>query len=1030
MNNLLMCLLFFFISCDVQCMLKNIKSTDTILSNDYKHLSLAHGAIFCVSGLIGGLYDRGNIHPIYGIDKQGRNIIENYKQIDSIDHTVRLVHTFFYRIPGFEGEAEPKATEQLEYHDPVVIAQKIAHTLALCHSVSTDYHIFKNAINTLATHKNLQELAPKLIKNPLYLTKKNHLAWKTFIGQVSLHKKKNQINYSQQIAHVITVTRICKNLAYIHGVLDGLLKYQAKLGAHMGTIVFNSLAECNPQNTDALYPQHMTQMILLAFMYKKYSNNRSILKIFYDELNNHLDKKVLISDLNDIWVKDEFKQVTQPQAFGILAKIFSSNNLASTIQQKFAELVYCSQQTQGFPTPIGHSFVVYEYKSGKEIRLLDCGETPIRNFINLYAYDAEQNKFTHERLKENIDGNNVHPFLIEYLTLFDDVNMASSPEAHSTWIKVVSNIPYATYVKAIDDTMGSYKNIGLLANGLIAIPGNEQNQELLHWLAEHKYTILEKTEYGYELLPSIKNVIIVLNHIFGLNLFDDEGDLEKEFTRFDFIDYYFSKLCTKLHATGFLAATKLPDKKSEEKNFNNLDSTSTKLYATMHLAGFTCQFVTSFSHGEFKVIVKPPSEELAPLFEKLFDQSSLSFLATKVTNQLDHIKNNSEFLYSNLFVLNGENTAELPDILQKISECAHSQMPFSHKIAMKNFLLRLAKKQPKEERELAKCDILRLFVKIIDNEERERSCATITSIIDKASHATASLDQRTHLSGLELFTLLVENDFKQSFKKALQAVVDSMMPSKTYLQIEHINLLNALFEKNYTPAFAKSLEIALTASSSTDQSIQFGVIKLFKILVEMNYTPAFRDASNAIMYGTLSLNSEINDITIDLVKLLIKQNYPQVFEHALQAARQAILSSNSIIHDTGIKIFELLIENDYQLSFEYIAQVAEDMIKSSNDYIQLSGIMLCTTLVKKNYARIAEKSLEYAEKAIIASNIRVQLLGIGLFMALVKNNYKPACEKILHITQKIEIDLKSSMIRHRWAKLLHMITERDSYNCL
>ena len=74
-----------FISLHAHCMLNNIAGTDTILHDDYKYLSLVHGAIAWETGVIRRLYDFGQIFPDYKEDKQGRKLIENYENPDQTD---------------------------------------------------------------------------------------------------------------------------------------------------------------------------------------------------------------------------------------------------------------------------------------------------------------------------------------------------------------------------------------------------------------------------------------------------------------------------------------------------------------------------------------------------------------------------------------------------------------------------------------------------------------------------------------------------------------------------------------------------------------------------------------------------------------------------------------------------------------------------------------------------------------------------------------------------------------------------------
>jgi len=806
-------------------MLKNVAKTHTILHDNYKHLSLVHGAIGLETGVIRRLYDLGEIFPVYGKDTLDRNIIEKYKKLENTDPIARLIHTFFYRIPGSTADTGFGPTTQLHYDDPETVVQTLAKILALCENTQAEDQIFRDALKLLATHKNLKDLAPKLIQNPLRVTGKNRPAWQLFIKQLALHKKKNQPNYPEQVAYVATITKFCEDLNTIQNDLHALLKPQILHGAHMGHIVLNSLRESDSNDKKALYPSYVLQMILLTFVYKKYSHDRNLLRSFYGELNNNLGKKLLIPDINYYtWITESFEPVNQATARNEIETILSAENPTQSIQQHFDKLVYYASQIRSFPAPVSDIDAVYEYEHGKKtLKFTNCMDNTMRNFINVYAYDAEHNQFALETLQSNTGKSTAQPNLANFLKIFGDVNSAPSPEAHNAWLQVISNIPYAAYNQVVDGASGQSKVA--INKGYIAIPKNVHFNSLVKG-----YQIIENNQYGYELQPSIKNIIIVLDHLLQLDLFADAGGLAKVFMRSNFIAIYFPKLCTALKATGFLSTQKDAQNNEPGKNFDALDYTKSLLYTTINVAGIVTKFETNTCHGEIGLLsvegIQDGEEEklqgLLQNIERCPEHTSLHLLMTnllcKQKIHFNHLTNNPEYAYINLFAAPLENTALLLDPLQ-IFEVIKPTTPLTVKILLKNVLCRLAEKQPHMT---FVCGIqlmsIATFLTALSNDDVQNKDADFPNkfknYIKFASDGIAISNNRIKEASLILFIALVRKN--QGCQEALQAAqgifTDTMQKAteKDRLDVNrHLRLALILFQ-----------ELVIKAPEETKQVIQ------------------------------------------------------------------------------------------------------------------------------------------------------------------------------------------------------------------
>ena len=87
----------------------NIKNTYSAVSDEYKQLSLLNGAL--ADQAIRRLYDFGEIKPVWGKDKRGRSIITGYEHGGHA--LMRLIHAFFYRVPGSTSPTDFGETKQL-----------------------------------------------------------------------------------------------------------------------------------------------------------------------------------------------------------------------------------------------------------------------------------------------------------------------------------------------------------------------------------------------------------------------------------------------------------------------------------------------------------------------------------------------------------------------------------------------------------------------------------------------------------------------------------------------------------------------------------------------------------------------------------------------------------------------------------------------------------------------------------------------------------------------------------------------------
>jgi len=878
--------LLIFISPHIQCMLNNIVETDTILHDDYKYLSLVDGSLAWETGVIRRLYDLGQIFPVYKTDKRGRKIIENYEHSEQTDPMIRLIHAFFYRVPGSTGETDFGATIQLAVDD-VTAVRLVANIIAQCEQLQQQYKQFqaatdyiKNLILIINDAGWLDKLGKKTTQAGLENKVKEiqEKPWNTnaetaFMSMCTAFAKQLAKDLPEEILHKLEehkqmAEKFFSLIMAINNNLRTLFKPEVfKKREAVESFIPRAIGESDPNNPSALYLPHTVEMVLLAFVYKKFSSDRNILKAFYDELNMQLDGKVLVHALDEAWTKESFPSVTQVEALQHIKNILSAQNLMQSIKQNFAAFVYNSFQIRAFPAPVGYAKVVYEYEVGKKTPVFsDCMCNTMRNFINLYAYDAGKNQFTLEKLLANMNLSQVHPSLAMFLKDFNSVNKASSLDAHDAWLTVISHIPYVAYNQMVDGPTG--QSMVATGKGYITIPENERTDESSNWFKNNGYQMLGKNQYGYELQPSIKNIIIVLNHLLQLHLFSGAHDLTKELMRSDFIAVYFPKLCAALKASDcFLTTQENANQNELDKNFDALDYTQDNVYMYFDLAKIKCKFTTYSGHGELRLTSAEGAQGEEVSFIRLLDkindfadQPSLSLLVTNVIGKQgvwlrNHL--NPKYLYINLFAMPLENTGLLTEnSLNTIFSKITNDTPLLMKIRIKDLLLQLAERQPDDlQKHLLTLKILTLFVNRLSDKDVSSSDTTnlFKDIIQVAAKSMMHKELAVQGSALSLFRTLFKNNI--GIDEATQIAQKGITDQKAMARKGALNLFNALIAQNqkFNEA-AQAAEKGITDSSSV---VRRFALYLFKTLVQKGHV--FKEAMQAAI-NSITYQANVSDI--------------------------------------------------------------------------------------------------------------------------------------------------------------------------
>lgn len=295
----------------------------------------------------------------------------------------------------------------------------------------------------------------------------------------------------------------------------------------------------------ALRTLHATNMalpILLAFLYRK-------IKTFAD-LNDYA--KAIEEILGETIIDD--KAVIPPTPISVLQEqlqnlLSAPVNYDCICAQLHKQIIYTQLLTRficgAYPKKAEYASVAYHGHN-----FSDCVETLIRNLCNRILYCKESGCFEYTKAPNSL----TDPSFIAFLQDMHHkraINVEDS-RAYSDWLAVVENKPWIAYRRKIE-TKNNKANTIIATNdscGFIkGIPSTvvaqcTRNCERIK-LGNYWYILVEnEEELLYEMEPSLHNIIITLDRLFNMHIF--EHPIEQEFLRSDFVTYYLPKLCEHL----------------------------------------------------------------------------------------------------------------------------------------------------------------------------------------------------------------------------------------------------------------------------------------------------------------------------------------------------------------------------------------------------------------------------------------------------------------------------------------------------
>jgi hypothetical protein len=772
--------------------------------------------------------------------------------------------------------------------------------------------------------------------------------------------------------------------------------------------IVGSYRECGyeNENSDLKYPLYATHAILLSFLYRKTENkkqlknyfvelnrNRNIFRNENEELDSEWEDRTYLGDDFNV-LKDHLESVASTNLLMNLDDLDDLDDLEKAIYVIGIQQLY----RQSAP-----KLDQYRAPSFNGVKFPDCMETTIRNICNIALYDANNYVF---KLQDANYSDNFRGFYEKH----KNAQILGDSEVHQDWVRVVANRPFIAYNRVLYNTNYSQLPVGyggfmvaekddipedLLSGDIDIRIGQYSHRFDVFKIGGIKYILIDGSEYkGFELMPTLRNLIVLLIDFFGVS-FEKDAFWNSE----DFNSSAFGSLLSELK---FELDQQITNKKL------NSDVFGERLDISLRYSENIFSLALSTGHGEINFIKTQKTEngleDLSKfLIETLIGENLsqknkalvlLSLFKLGIDNfnwDLDSIKELKYRLFFLLplgdsFVKMGLLRRFLPETINEDDKKMFSKLiiklPIQEDIVYHREVFNLLK-----DNNLLSDDIfIKALSDVVDKIKEIRSTLVIDffeGLVNEnlffdvaakvASNAVQSENNSVRHAGFRLFESLFLKD--QGFDAAVEAASNAVQSEDYSVSYEGLQLFESLVKKGQ--GFDAAVKAASQAVQSGDNSVRYNGFGLFGSLVRngQGFDAAVKAASNAVQ----SEDYRIREEGFGLFESLVKKG--QGFDAAVEAASNAVQSENNSVRHAGFRLFESLVLKDQ--GFDVAAKVASNAVQSENNSVSCEGLRLFESLVKKGQG--FDAAVEVASNAVQSEDYRIREEGFGLFGSLVRN---------------------------------------------
>lgn len=576
-----------------------IKDTYPILKPEYKHLSPVHGPVWWYKDIVENMYTYGG---------------------------VKLTTYLFHPVQGsFNVTRAPGSAAT--YFTPRTVGRLLGE---------------------------IEKVRPEIKR---ILKEKRKDAWKE--GEIL----KVQEKLKKDLAIVLEGDKEYK--AGVAGYLKTIQNDRAKLGyfltnqrgvlaATVTLLAESGFFEIKGKESKTIYPFYTAYDILLTFLFRKaedVKDGASVDKLDYKEYFEGLREKLgdfiftqqgQESLASEAWLRDAYDD-SEAAIIAYLQEIKSAIDKVdpldmALLDQLYEKIVFAElSRPKGFPKLAQYRTTSYEGQL-----FSDCVDTTMRNLCNIVVFDVKTNTFNLAMIKDAYPSAECRAFYSN--TLYQKATEIENPLVHAAWTSVVENRAYISYIRVLrvkdkklfccalrkhdsfNGFMLSSNALKRKAKGKIAISfadGSNETFDLLE-MNGHRFALVDPEQFApFEIMPSLKNIIILMNDLFGLQLY---GNIETAFFEDNFNTTYFPLIKKKFDWEYTSSNNNL-----DESDYKEIEI-KVKALGGLFILRLDLDIDLGFAHGQLILLSKTAHEQ--------YQKSVFNFVCTQLverakSNQLD-----------------------------------------------------------------------------------------------------------------------------------------------------------------------------------------------------------------------------------------------------------------------------------------------------------------------------------------------------------------------------------------------------------
>ncbi len=435
----------------------DLKGVHDLVSQEYEHLSPVHGFRLLQTRELENRRFYGN----YGPTVSGKCGSVSGTQI--VDHLIKnhdcpqdsmseLIQRLFPSQDGVNFVANQISSDIVSHLDPETIGQILGRISKT--NVAQDTHLKEDLERIL-----FQGLNPK----KFYEWEKSEIE-----RQLKGCKKEAQNELKDKLVSIEEVLKTFQiGSASASGTEGESVRETKAIGRSKDFKEFaDILVRALQESKKGDYPPHLVEQTLLAFFWKKGNGKEDFVHLLEGLHRIHpkvVNKSELLADeeAQDHFLKSEY-QASEFNPESLQDSKKAAKELSENIE-KMAFYVAQDQLSQTFPPVISYGSA--KHSSLGDATYADCGETSLRNFLNIALFNPKTGRFDVEILKEMSKKNpelSIHPAVITYYTNHPDPGLASSQEARDAWSETVaSNHEGVDYLRPRDGFRQCEINAGI-----------------------------------------------------------------------------------------------------------------------------------------------------------------------------------------------------------------------------------------------------------------------------------------------------------------------------------------------------------------------------------------------------------------------------------------------------------------------------------------------------------------------------------------------------------------------------------------